>query len=159
MRITVVATSKIKEKYLAAGIAEFTKRLAPYCRLQINEITEGRMSDSPSQVEKAKALTLEGERLLKQVPPGSHIILLDVAGRQISSEELSAKLDNLALAGQSSITFIIGGPFGISPDLKKVAHEQISFSRMTFTHQMVRLLLVEQLYRGFKISRGEPYHL
>lgn len=158
MKITIVAAGKIKEKYLSAGIAEFTKRLTPYCRLHIVEIDEEKMPEKPSAAEKAKALARESERLLKQVPGDSYLIVLDVAGPAASSEELAAKFSQLALNGQSNITFAIGGAFGLSPDIRSAARETLSFSKMTFTHQMIRLLLVEQIYRAFKINRGEPYH-
>lgn len=158
MKITILAVGKIKEKYLSAGIAEFVKRLTPFCKLQIVELDEERMPDNPSPAEKVQALTKEGERVLKQVKDGTRLIVLDVAGKLISSEELSANFDRWALAGQSDLTFVIGGAFGLSPDLVKAADERISFSKMTFTHQMIRLLLVEQVYRAFKISRGEKYH-
>lgn len=158
MQIQIAAVGKIKEKYLAAGIQEFVKRLTPYCKLTITEISEEKMPDNPSEAEKAQTLQKEGERLLKSVRPDSYIILLDVVGKLISSEELSAKLDHLALTGQSNITFVIGGAFGLSDEVRKAAKERISFSKMTFTHQMVRLLLVEQVYRAMKISRGEKYH-
>ncbi|MCE5286059.1 MAG: 23S rRNA (pseudouridine(1915)-N(3))-methyltransferase RlmH [Pelosinus sp.] len=159
MKITIVAVGKIKEKYLTAGIAEFTKRLTPYCKLHIIEVDEERMPDNPSEADKLRVLTREGERMLKHVKDSSYLIVLDVVGKQASSEELSAKIDALALKGQSDIVFIIGGAFGLSPEVQKAANERLSFSKMTFTHQMIRLLLVEQVYRAFKISRGEPYHL
>lgn len=158
MRVTIVAVGKIKEKYLTEGIKEFSKRLTPFCRLEIVEVAEERMPDSPSAAEKAKALAREGERLLKQVRPTSYLVVLDVAGTQVASEAFAAKLDELALAGQSDMTFIIGGAFGLSPEVVSAAAERLSFSKMTFTHQMIRLLLVEQIYRAFKISRGENYH-
>ncbi len=160
MRISIVAVGKIKEKYLAAGIAEFSKRLTPFCKLSIIEINEERMPDNPSNAEKAKVLESEGERLLKYIDQAnSYLIVLDVAGKPASSEELAAKMSALALNGQSDITFAIGGAFGLSPGVLAAAKERLSFSRMTFTHQMIRLLLVEQVYRAFKINRGEPYHL
>jgi len=159
MKIQIIGAGKIKEKYLSVGIAEFTKRLTPYCRLQIVEVDEERMPDNPSAAEKEKALAREGERLLKIVRPDSYTIVLDVQGKLCSSEELAANLDRLALTGRSDVNFIIGGAFGLSPAVLAAADERLSFSRMTFTHQMIRLLLVEQIYRAFKISRGEPYHL
>jgi 23S rRNA (pseudouridine1915-N3)-methyltransferase len=158
MKISIVAVGKIKEKYLTAGIAEFTKRLTPYCKLSIIEVDEERMPDNPSDADKLRVLTREGERMLKHVKDSSYLIVLDVVGKQASSEELSEKIDALALQGQSDIVFIIGGAFGLSPEVQKAAKERLSFSKMTFTHQMIRLLLVEQVYRAFKISRGEPYH-
>lgn len=158
MKISIVAAGKIKEKYLREGIAEFTKRLKPFTQIEFLEINEEKMKDNPSPAEKAAVLKAEGERLLKKVPAGSYLIVLDVIGKAISSEELSQKIDTLTLNGHSHITFLIGGAFGLSQEIRDRADERISFSRMTFTHQMIRLLLVEQIYRAFKISRGEKYH-
>jgi 23S rRNA (pseudouridine1915-N3)-methyltransferase len=158
MRITMIAVGKIKEKYLTMGIAEFTKRLTPYCRLSTIEVDEERMPENPSAGEKAKVLLKEGERILKHVKEGTYLIILDVIGKQASSEELAEKINALGISGKSDITFIIGGAFGLSPELVKAADERLSFSKMTFTHQMIRLLLVEQIYRAFKINRGEKYH-
>ncbi len=159
MRISIIGAGKIKEKYLTAGIAEFVKRLVPFCRLEIVEVDEERMPDNPSAAEQAKALAKEGERLLKSVRDASYLIVLDVAGKQLSSEELADKFESMAVSGQSDITFIIGGAFGLSDEVRQAAKERLSFSKMTFTHQMIRLLLVEQIYRAMKIWRGEPYHL
>jgi 23S rRNA (pseudouridine1915-N3)-methyltransferase len=158
MRITIVAVGKIKERYLTDGIGEFVKRLAPYCRLDIVEIAEEKMPDSPSAADKAKVLAREGERLLKAVRPASRLIVLDRGGAALTSEDLAARLAALALAGKSDLTFAIGGAFGLAPAVLAAAAETVSFSALTFTHQIIRLLLVEQLYRAFKISRGEPYH-
>ncbi|MFA6849668.1 MAG: 23S rRNA (pseudouridine(1915)-N(3))-methyltransferase RlmH [Selenomonadaceae bacterium] len=158
MKINIVTAGKIKEKYLTMGIAEFMKRLTPFAQVNIIEISEEKMKDTPSEAEKQKTLTAEGERLLKQVPAGSYLIVLDVYGQQASSEELAARIDALCLDGKSNITFLIGGAFGLSSEVRAAAAEKLSFSRMTFTHQMVRLLLVEQIYRAFKINRGEKYH-
>lgn len=159
MKITIACVGKIKEKYLTLGIAEFTKRLSPFCKLETVAINEERMPEAPSPAEKEQVLAKETERLLAIIPQNSYIIVLDVKGMPISSEELAAKFDKLALTGNSHITFVIGGAFGFTDALRKRADATISFSRMTFTHQMIRLLLVEQIYRAFKISRGEPYHL
>ena len=158
MKITILAVGKIKEKYLREGIGEFTKRLTPFCRLEIIEIGEEKMPDNPSSAEKLKTIGREGERLLKSLRLNSYPIVLDVNGSQLSSEDLASRLDALGLAGHSDLTFIIGGAFGLAPEVINTAKERLSFSRMTFTHQMIRLLLVEQIYRAFKISRGESYH-
>ena len=158
MNINIVAAGKIKERYLAEGIAEFMKRLRHYAQVHILEISEEKMKENPSPAEKEKILSQEGERLLRQVPDGSYLIVLDVYGKESSSEELAARIDALGLQGQSNITFLIGGAFGLSREVRAAAKERLSFSRMTFTHQMVRLLLVEQIYRAFKINRGEKYH-
>lgn len=158
MKITLACVGKIKEKYLTAGIEEFTKRLTPFCKLETIAISEERMPEDPSPAEKEQVLGRETERLLAVIPQNSYVIVLDVKGSLISSEELAAKFDKLALEGNSNITFVIGGAFGYTDALRKRADETISFSRMTFTHQMIRLLLIEQIYRAFKISRGEKYH-
>ena len=158
MKITLACVGKIKEKYLTAGIEEFTKRLTPFCKLETIAINEERMPEDPSPAEKEQVLGRETERLLAVIPQNSYVIVLDVKGSLISSEELAAKFDKLALGGNSHITFVIGGAFGYTDALRKRADETISFSRMTFTHQMIRLLLIEQIYRAFKISRGEKYH-
>ena len=158
MKITIVTAGKLKERYLSQGIGEFLKRLTPFAQMKIVEIHEEKMKENPSKAEKQKTLSLEGERLLRQVPDGSYLIVLDVYGKELSSEELAARMDQLGLQGRSSITFLIGGAFGLSKEVRAAADELLSFSRMTFTHQMVRLLLVEQIYRAFKINRGEKYH-
>lgn len=158
MKITIVTAGKIKEKYLTAGINEFLKRLGPFANVKIVEINEEKMKDNPSEAEKQQTLQHEGQRLLRQVPEGSYLFVLDVYGQQLSSEKLAAKLDSLALQGRSNITFLIGGAFGLSEEVRQAADFRLSFSPMTFTHQMIRLLLVEQIYRCFKINRGEKYH-
>lgn len=158
MKITIVTAGKIKEKYLTAGINEFMKRLGPFANVKIVEINEEKMKDNPSEAEKQQTLSQEGQRLLRQVPEGSYLFVLDVYGQQLASEQLAAKLDALALQGRSNITFLIGGAFGLSEEVRQAADFRLSFSPMTFTHQMIRLLLVEQIYRCFKINRGEKYH-
>ncbi len=158
MKITIVCAGKIKEKYLNAGIAEFLKRLKPFAQVEIREIHEEKMPEEPSAAEKEQVLKKEGEKLLKLVPSGSYLFVLDVYGQLKSSEKLAAEINELGLRGRSSLTFLIGGAFGLSEEVRARADERISFSPMTFTHQMVRLLLVEQIYRAFKINRGEKYH-
>ena len=158
MKITIACVGKIKEKYLTAGIEEFSKRLTPFCKLETLAINEERMPDNPSPAEKQQVLERETQRLLAIIPANSYVILLDVIGKQLSSPYLAAKLDELALAGNSHITFVIGGAFGYTDALRNRADLALSFSKMTFTHQMIRLLLIEQIYRAFKISRGEKYH-
>lgn len=158
MKITIACVGKIKEKYLTQGIDEFTKRLTPFCKLETLSINEEKMPDNPSPAEKEQVLDKETKRLMAIIPDNSYVILLDVIGKQISSPELAEKIDALALAGTSHITFVIGGAFGYTDALRKRADFALSFSKMTFTHQMIRLLLIEQIYRAFKISRGEKYH-
>ena len=158
MKITILAVGKLKEKYLRDGVAEYEKRLAPFAKLDFIEIAEEKMPENFSMAEKEKTLVREGERLLARVPEGSELIVLDVAGESLSSEELSTRLSEWMLAGVSHIAFLIGGAFGLSPAVRSAARLRLSLSKMTFTHQMARLLLTEQIYRAFKIMRGEKYH-
>ena len=158
MKITIACVGKIKEKYLTAGIDEFTKRLTPFCKLETVAINEEKMPDNPSPAEKEQVLEKETQRLLAIIPENSYVILLDVIGKQLSSPELANKIDALALNGNSHITFVIGGAFGYTDALRMRADYALSFSKMTFTHQMIRLLLIEQIYRAFKISSGQKYH-
>ena len=158
MKITIACVGKIKEKYLTAGIDEFTKRLTPFCKLETIAINEEKMPDNPAPAEKEQVLEKETQRLLAIIPENSYVILLDVIGKQLSSPELASKIDALALNGNSHITFVIGGAFGYTDALRKRADYALSFSKMTFTHQMIRLLLIEQIYRAFKISNNQKYH-
>ena len=158
MQITIACVGKIKEKYLVEGIAEYTKRLGPFCRLETISISEEKMPDRPSDATKEQVLARETQRLLAVIPENSYVFVLDVIGEQISSPALAQKIDELALEGKSNLTFVIGGAFGFTDALRKRADFTISFSKMTFTHQMIRMLLVEQIYRAFKINHGEKYH-
>ena len=165
MHISIVCVGTIKERYLSDGIAEYGKRLRPFARVEISEIREEHMPRkhatgmfSPSPAEREQAIGREGRRLLERVPKNCPLLALDLHGKEYTSEELAARLSALALEGRSEIAFLIGGAFGISEEVRKAAEERISLSRMTFTHQIARFLLMEQLYRAFKINRGEPYH-
>ena len=158
MKISIVCVGKIKEKYLTEGIAEFTKRLTPYCKLETISIGEEKMPDNPSPAEKEQVLAKETERLLNAIPQNAHVVLLDLQGKEVTSPQLADLFDEWALAGKSHIAFVIGGAFGYTDALRKRADMRWSFSKLTFTHQMIRLLLVEQIYRAFKISRNEKYH-
>jgi 23S rRNA (pseudouridine1915-N3)-methyltransferase len=158
VQIAIVAVGKLKEKYLREGIDEYSKRLSAYCKLQVVEVADEKAPEelSPSEMEQVKRR--EGERILAQLKPDQYVIALAIDGQMWSSEKLSAELDRLALHGRSQIAFVIGGSLGLSPDVLKRADAQLSFSKMTFPHQLVRLILLEQVYRAFRISRGEPYH-
>lgn len=158
MKIRIVAAGRLKEKYLREGVAEYEKRLAPFASVELLETREEYMPENPSEAQRQQALAKEGERLLRLVPEKSFLIVLDVKGKLLSSEALAKELAGLALQGKSDLTFLIGGAFGLSPAVRERADLRISFSPMTFTHQMVRLLLYEQIYRAFKINRGEKYH-
>ena len=158
MKFSILTIGKLKEAYLRDGVAEFVKRLRPYGGVTIMELNESKIGDKPSDADRQHVVEEEGERLLKLVNDRSWLVVLDVYGKTMSSEALAAKVAELELDGISEMTFVIGGAFGVSEKLRNAARLRLSFSPMTFTHQMVRLLLVEQLYRACKINRGEPYH-
>ena len=158
MKITILAVGKLKETYLRDAVAEYAKRLAPFAKMEFIEIAEEKRPENFSAAEKEKTLVREGERLLARVPQGSELIVLDVAGEALSSEAFAARLGQRMTEGVSSLTFLIGGAFGLSPDVRNAARLRLSLSKMTFTHQMARVLLIEQIYRAFKILRGEKYH-
>lgn len=158
MHITIVCVGKLKEKYLKAGLAEYSKRLGPFCKLNIKELAEEKMPASPSDAQKEQVLHKETDRILTAIPDSAYVILLDLKGKEITSPELAEKIDSLKLQGNSNLVFVIGGAFGYTDDLRKRADFRWSFSPLTFTHQMIRMMLVEQIYRAFKISRGEKYH-
>ncbi|WP_101912246.1 23S rRNA (pseudouridine(1915)-N(3))-methyltransferase RlmH [Megasphaera vaginalis (ex Bordigoni et al. 2020)] len=159
MRYHLIVAGKIKEKYLTAGIHEFLKRLRPYGQVAITELSEEKMPEKPSLRQKEQVLEKEGARLLQHVRQGSRLVVLDVAGDLVSSEGLAVDFAEAALRGCSEITFIIGGPFGLADSVRQRADRRISFGRITLTHQMIRLVLLEQIYRAVKIQRHEPYHL
>lgn len=158
MKFSILTIGKLKEAYLRDGVAEFVKRLRPYGGVAITELNESKIGDKSSDADRQRVVEEEGERLLKLVNDRSWLVVLDVYGKTLSSEALAAKVAELELDGISEMTFVIGGAFGVSEKLRNAARLRLSFSPMTFTHQMVRLLLVEQLYRACKINRGEPYH-
>ena len=146
MKITLIVVGRLKEKFLVDGVAEYLKRLRKFANVEVREVSECRTLDE------------EAQKLLSLVPQGSWLCVLDVAGRQLTSEEFAAKISALTLNGTSNLTFAIGGAFGLGDELKRAADFRLSLSQMTLTHQMTRLVLVEQIYRAFKINRHEPYH-
>ena len=158
MQIHIIAVGKIKEEFLREGVAEYEKRLRPYLNLKIVELTEEKRSVSASPSAEKTAIVKEGERILAAVPSGSFVVALDVGGTSWSSPELAGFLRQRELAGKNQITFIIGGDLGLSPKVLSQSDMQLSLSKMTFTHQMARLLLMEQIYRACRINSGEPYH-
>ena len=158
MRFYVVCIGKLKDAYLRDGVAEFVKRMRPYGGITITELNESKIGDKPSDADRKQVVDEEGERLLKAVPKNAYTVLLDVYGKTMSSEELAKTIAKLEVDGVSDMAFIIGGAFGVSQTLRQSVNYKLSFSPMTFTHQMVRLLLVEQIYRASKINRNEPYH-
>ena len=158
MRFYIVCIGKLKDAYLRDGVAEFVKRMRPYGGITITELNESKIGDKPSDADRKQVVDEEGERLLKAVPKNAYTVLLDVYGKTMSSEDLAKTVAKLEVDGISDMAFLIGGAFGVSEALRQSVNYKLSFSPMTFTHQMVRLLLVEQIYRASKINRNEPYH-
>ncbi|HLN61862.1 MAG TPA: 23S rRNA (pseudouridine(1915)-N(3))-methyltransferase RlmH [Symbiobacteriaceae bacterium] len=158
MRIRIILVGKIKEKYLLAGIEEYLKRLGPLAKVEITYLADEPTPDGASPAQEMQVKMKEGERILAQLDPGQFVIAMDLRGETVSSEELAAFLAERALRGQPNLTFVIGGSLGLAPQVLQRADYKLSLGRMTFLHQMVPLILLEQIYRGFKINRGEPYH-
>jgi len=158
MQVHIIAVGKIKEKYLQLGILEYEKRLRPYVKLHIVELADEKRPASASSSIEAAAIEKEGERICAAIPGGSFVISLDIRGVNWSSEELADAFREWELAGKSQVAFVIGGDLGFSPAVLSRSDLRLSLSKMTFTHPMARLLLLEQVYRAFRILRGEPYH-
>jgi 23S rRNA (pseudouridine1915-N3)-methyltransferase len=158
MQIRIIAVGKVKEKFLQDGILEYEKRLRPYAKVQVFEIHEEKRPASASVSLERAAMEKEGERILAAIPAGSFVIVLDIKGEGCSSEELAESFRQWELAGKNQLAFVIGGDLGLSPAVLARSELCLSLSRMTFTHPMARFLLVEQVYRAFRILRGEPYH-
>ena len=158
MNINIVCIGKLKEKYWTDAIAEYSKRLGRYCSLTITELKEDRLPDNASPAEELKVKENEGKNILKSLRSDDYVIALDVKGKQLSSEKLAEKIDSLAVAGKSNVAFIIGGSLGLSQEVLSRADFRLSFSPMTFPHQMMRVILAEQIYRGFTISENRKYH-
>ena len=158
MNITVICIGKLKEKYWTAAIDEYSKRLKGYCSLDIIELKEARLPDKAGPAEELAVKEAEGEEILKKIKDNQYVITLEVKGKMLSSEKLAEKIENLAIDGQSNVVFVIGGSLGLSAAVSKRANFKLSFSEMTFPHQMMRVILLEQVYRAFKINRNEAYH-
>lgn len=158
MKIRILTAGKIKKKYLQDGVAEYQKRLGKYCRLEIVEVADERTPDGASAAEEDQIKMIEGERLLRCIRETDYVIALAIDGTALDSVEFSEKIEKLGVQGESSLVFVIGGSLGLSGEVLRRADFRLSFSKMTFPHQMMRLILLEQIYRGFRIMRGEPYH-
>ena len=158
MNITVIALGKLKEKYLRDAIDEYAKRISAYGKLDIIELNPVRLSDNPSATEIDNALSKEAEEIKKKIPNGSFVFSLCVEGKEKSSEQLAQTIKEITLNGKSNIVFIIGSSFGLSPEIKKLSDCRLSFSPMTFPHQLMRVMLLEQIYRAYQISTGGKYH-
>lgn len=158
MKITLVSVGKLKEKYLKQGIQEYMKRLSAYAKVDIVEVADEKAPENMSDAEMLEVKRKEGERILSHISQDTYVITLEINGKMLSSEQLAAKVDELATYGKSKIAFVIGGSLGISEEVQKRSNLALSFSKMTFPHQVMRLILLEQVYRAFRINRGEPYH-
>ncbi len=158
LTVTVACVGKLKESYWREACAEYEKRLSAFCRLQIVEVAEERLPDAPSPAQIAAALEAEGQRLLSRIPAGASLVALCIEGKQLTSEALSEQMSRWAVDGVSHIAFVIGGSFGLSDAVKHEARLRLSFSPMTFPHQLARILVLEQVYRAFHIASGGKYH-
>ena len=158
MKIQIICIGKLKEKYWTDAVLEYSKRLSRFCDLEITELKESRLPDKASEAQEQAVIEEEGKNILKHVKDGSYVISLEILGKNLTSVELAEKMEELPLMGKSHVTFIIGGSLGLSRDVSKRADFKLSFSKMTFPHQMMRVILLEQVYRAFKINKNEAYH-
>lgn len=158
MKIKVVTVGKLKEKYLKDGIAEYTKRISRFAKLEMIELADEKTPDKASELENQKILETEGARILSKVGERDFVVVLAIEGKTFSSEDFSKQLEQASIKGYSTLTFIIGGSLGLAPVVKNRANLSISFGRLTLPHQLMRLVLVEQIYRAFTIQQGSPYH-
>ena len=158
MKITICCVGKVKEKFYCQAIDEYSKRLSKYCKLEIKEVADEKTPDSASDNVNRMIKAKEGERLLSCIKDDMYVIALAIDGKMLDSVELSEKIASLGISGKSNICFVIGGSLGLSLQVLKRADEQLSFSPMTFPHQLMRVILLEQIYRSFRIMKNEPYH-
>lgn len=158
MNIKLITVGKLKEKYLKEGIAEYTKRLSRFCKFQVVELIDEKTPENPSEAQNNQIMAKEGERIQAKIGSRDYVIVLAIEGKQFPSEEFSQKLEAVAVNGYSDITFIIGGSLGLSKEIKQRANLKMSFGLLTLPHQLMRLVLIEQIYRAFMIQQGSPYH-
>lgn len=158
MKITLITVGKIKEKYFTDAIAEYAKRLSRYCKLEIIEVADEKTPDNASEGLENQIKEKEGERILSKVPDNAYVVALAIDGKQLSSEELADKMEKWNVNGVSHLVFIIGGSLGLTQKVLNRADYSLSFSKMTFPHQLMRVVLLEQIYRSFRIRNHEPYH-
>ena len=158
MKITIIAVGKIKEKFYTQAVAEYSKRLSRYCKLQIIEVADEKTPDAISDHETALIKDKEGERILKALDESSYVCALAIDGKAYDSPGLAGEIERLGISGISHITFIIGGSLGLSDEILRRADRKLSFSALTFPHQLMRVILLEQIYRSFRIIHHEPYH-
>ena len=158
MKITVLTVGKIKEKFYTAAIDEYSKRLSRYCKLNIIQVADEKTIENSTEKEMDIIKAKEGERILKNIPDDAFVITLEINGKMLDSEELADKINKLGIMGESHIVFVIGGSLGLLQDVSKRANFKLSFSKMTFPHQLMRVILLEQIYRSYRIINNEPYH-
>lgn len=158
MKITVIAVGKVKEKYYREALGEYAKRLGSYCHFEVIEVEDEKTPDKAGYALEEQIKEKEAERILKYVRDDAYVVTLEIGGRRINSVDFAGEINRAGLAGKSHIIFIIGGSLGLHKIVSECADDKISFSDMTFPHQLMRVILAEQIYRGFRIIRGEPYH-
>ena len=158
MNITLVTVGKLKEKYLKQAIDEYSKRLSRYCKLDIIELPDEKTPDNASEKEEAQIKEKERRAILSKIKDNSYVVAMDLKGKQLTSEELSSFVERCGITGNSNIVFVIGGSLGLSDEVIKRADYKLCFSKMTFPHQLFRVMLLEQVYRAFRIMKNEPYH-
>lgn len=158
MKITLITVGKIKEKYFTDAIAEYTKRLSRYSKLEIIEVADEKTPDGASETLENQIKEKEGERILSKIPDGAYMVALAIDGKMLDSEELADKMEKWNVSGISHVVFVIGGSLGLSQKVLGCADFKLSFSKMTFPHQLMRVILLEQIYRSFRIRNNEPYH-
>ena len=158
MNITIISVGKLKEKYLKMAIDEYSKRLSRYCKLNIIELADEQTPDNASEKDELIIKDKEGKKRLNNIKDNMYVVTLDLKGKMLSSEELSKFIDDCGVRGDSSICFVIGGSLGLSQEVLRRGNYSLCFSKMTFPHQLFRVMLLEQVYRAFRISNGEPYH-
>ena len=158
MNISIICVGKLKERYWSDAVAEYSKRLKSYCSLEIVELKESRLPDKAGPSEELAVKEAEGAEILKKIKDNMYVITLEVKGKMLSSEELAKFMDNCGVRGDSNLCFVIGGSLGLSEAVLKRANYSLCFSKMTFPHQLFRVMLLEQIYRGFRINNNEPYH-
>lgn len=158
MKITLITVGKLKEKFFRDAVDEYAKRLNRYCRLEIREAADEKTPEKASEVQREQILQKEGERILKLIPEDAFAVTLEIEGRRLSSEAFAEEIGRLAVGGTSHIVFVIGGSLGLHNIIKERSDLAVSFSDMTFPHQLMRVILLEQIYRAYRIINGEPYH-
>lgn len=158
MKITVVAVGKIKEKFFADAVSEYRKRLGRYCKLEILQVADEKTPDGAGEALEKQIKDREGERILSHIRDGEYVFALAIEGKMMSSEEMAQKMERLGVEGRSQVVFVIGGSLGLSEAVLRRADEHLSFSKMTFPHQLMRVILLEQIYRCYRIMTGGPYH-